>query len=239
MSEVDSNININMNKKMKKEKKEKKIEETKNLELDKKLEQENKNLEEVEIKNKSNQIIQDITIEYLLKGSLNKMNQSISKPTPFKNKKFYRKRLIQLTKDLLNEDENERDENPVYHPDIYRSFYKYINTSIDYFQTIDRNDIIQEDYKDLEEEELEWTLEKKEDLFPEFNDDLEHHGTIEHANKQMMRQINMKNYTLDGLVKRTVIKKEEPILPKKKKINLKDPELKNKGVGKKNNLTNN
>ena len=228
--DVKDNVNSNTKKKEKKERKERK------LELDKKLEEENKNLEKEKdiIANKSNQIVQDITIEYLLSGSLNKMNQSISKPTPFKNKKFYRKRLIQLTKDLLNEDE--REENPVYHPDIYRSFYKYINTSIDYFQTIDRNDIIQEDYKDLEQE---FALEKEEDLFPEFNDDLEHHGTLEQANQQMMRQINMKNYTLDGLVKRTVIKKEEPILPKKKKINLKDPELKNKGVGKKNNLTNN
>jgi hypothetical protein len=53
-----------------------------------------------------------------------------------------------------------------------------------------------------------------------------------------MRSINIKTNTLDGLVKRTIIKKEEPILPKKKKINLKDPELKNKGVGKKDNLTN-
>ena len=55
----------------------------------------------------------------------------------------------------------------------------------------------------------------------------------------MMRQIYIKNSTLDGLVKRTILKKEEPVLPKKKKINLKDPELKNKGIGKKNNLTNN
>ena len=231
MSNLDTDIhvknNANSNTK-KKEKKERKLELEKIEETNILMKENEKQFEEDDIKNKSNQIVQDITIEYLLSGSLNKMNQSISKPTPFKNKKFYRKRLIQLTKDLLNED----DENPVYHPDIYRSFYKYINTSIDYFQTIDRNDIIQEDYKDLE-------LEGKEDLFPEFNDNLEHHVTMEQVNKQMMRQINMKNYTLDGLVKRTVIKKEEPILPKKKKINLKDPELKNKGVGKKNNLTNN
>jgi len=228
---VKDNVKSNTKKKEKKETKERKERKEKKLEFEK-IEETNKNLEEDnDIINKSNQIVQDITIEYLLSGSLNKMNHSISKPTPFKNKKFYRKRLIQLTKDLLNEEESQ--ENPVYHPDIYRSFYKYINTSIDYFQTIDRNDIIQEDYKDLEEGEGE------EDLFPEFNDDLEYHGTMEQANKQMMRQINMKNYTLDGLVKRTVIKKEEPILPKKKKINLKDPELKNKGVGKKNNITNN
>jgi hypothetical protein len=59
------------------------------------------------------------------------------------------------------------------------------------------------------------------------------------ANKYMMRSIALSNATLDSLVKRKVIKKEDPILPKQKKINLKDPELKNKGVCKKNNLTNN
>ena len=227
----------------KKEKREKKLDKTNILELkeENQLDKEkNNNLEEDEIKNKSNQIIQDITIEYLLNGSLNKMNQSISKATSLKNKKFYRKRLIQLTKDLLTETETEtenKNEKADYHPDIYRSFYQYINTSIDYFQTIDRNDIIQEDYKDLEKE-FGVEGEVEDNLFPEFND-LEYNETLEQANKHMMRQINMKNYTLDGLVKRTVIKKEEPILPKKKKINLKDPELKNKGVCKKNNLTNN
>lgn len=232
-------MNINIKKKEKKEKREKKIDETNILELkeeNKSEKEKNNNLEEDEIKNKSNQIIQDITIEYLLNGSLNKMNQSVSKATSLKNKKFYRKRLIQLTKDLLTENENE-NEKADYHQDIYRSFYQYINTSIDYFQTIDRNDIIQEDYKDLEKE-FSVEGEVEDDLFPEFND-LEYNETLEQANKHMMRQINMKNYTLDGLVKRTVIKKEEPILPKKKKINLKDPELKNKGVCKKNNLTNN
>jgi hypothetical protein len=226
----------------KKEKRDKKLDETNILELkeeNKSDKEKNDNLEEeYNIKNKSDQIVEDITIEYLLSGSFNKRNQSISKPPPLKNKKFYRKRLIQLTKDLLTENEIERTDQPVYHPDIYRSFYQYINTSIDYFQTIDRNDIIQEDYKDLYGER-EGEGEGITELFPEFKDDLEYNETLEKANKHMMRQINMKNYTLDGLVKRTVIKKEEPILPKKKKINLKDPELKNKGVGKKNNLTNN
>ena len=172
--------------------------------------------------NETNKIIQDITMEYLLNGSLNKVDPF--HPTSYKDKKFYRKRIIQLTKDLLSDE----IDSVFYHDDIYRAFDKFIHTSIDYFKTIDRSDILQEDYKDLEEN------------LSHLDDFLEPSDiSIENANKGMMRQIYVKNSTLDGLVKRTILKKEEPILPKKKKINLKDPELKNKGIGKKNNLTNN
>lgn len=173
--------------------------------------------------NETNKIIQDITMEYLLNGSLNKVDHPFH-PTSYRDKKFYRKRIIQLTKDLLSDE----IDCVFYHDDIYRAFDKFIHTSIDYFKTIDRSDILQEDYKDLEE-----NLNHLDD-FLEPSD-----ISIENANKGMMRQIYIKNSTLDGLVKRTILKKEEPILPKKKKINLKDPELKNKGIGKKNNLTNN
>ena len=136
-----------------------------------------------------------------------------------------------MTKDLLSLEEENKES---YSPDLYKSFYKFINISIDYFQTIDKTDIIQEDYKDLED-----SITKFDDILgTEENDSSD---SLLNANKQMMRQIHLKTATLDGLVKRTLIKKEEPILPKKKKINLKDPELKNKGVIKKNNnnLTNN
>ena len=50
-----------------------------------------------------------------------------------------------------------------------------------------------------------------------------------------MRSIKIKeNPTLDKFVKRTVtVSETEPILPKQKDINLRDPILKNKGVNKK------
>jgi hypothetical protein len=179
--------------------------------------------------------VNEINLHYLL----NDFKQTIQskKPVSSKNKKFYRKRVIQLTKDLFNDDcvvdgDHLLESHKKYHPDIYKSFESYIATCIDYFQTIDRTDILQEDYKDLEDSltQLDNLLE------PDESGSLEH--TTQDADKYIMRQINMKNATLDNLVKRTVIKKEEPILPKKKKINLKDPELKNKGISKKDNLTN-
>ena len=50
-----------------------------------------------------------------------------------------------------------------------------------------------------------------------------------------MRSIKMEIPTLDKYVKKTSTKKKENIiLPKQKTINLQDPELKNKGLKKKN-----
>jgi hypothetical protein len=55
------------------------------------------------------------------------------------------------------------------------------------------------------------------------------------ADKLLMRSIKLDIHTLDKYVKRTTTKKEEKIvLPIQKNINLQDPELKNKGVKKKN-----
>ena len=52
-----------------------------------------------------------------------------------------------------------------------------------------------------------------------------------------MRKINVKQNSLDAFVKKKKNPKEI-ILPKQKKINLKDPLLKNKGIIKKKNIIN-
>ena len=57
------------------------------------------------------------------------------------DKKFYKKRIIQLTKDLLKK---ESDNNI-----INSSFNAYIKTAIDFFQFIDKKEIMQDEYKDL------------------------------------------------------------------------------------------
>jgi hypothetical protein len=177
----------------------------------------------------TNHKVQEITLEYLCNSkSTTTFNGKTKTITSDKNKKFYRKRIIQLTKNLLEVVEEKKTFHP---PDVRHSFQKYIESCIDHFQTIDRTDLLQEDYKDLED-----SLASLDNLLePSILE-----SSVFEANQRLMRSINMKTNTLDGLVKRTVIKKEEPILPKKKKINLKDPELKNKGIiGKKDNLTNN
>ena len=99
---------------------------------------------------------------------------------------------------------------------------------------MDHNDIVQADYINLENS---CNIGNN---IPELNiDDL---NNKEEADKLLLRSIKVSNSSLDTFIKRTFIKKSEEIIyPKKKEINLKDPELKNKGIlnlNKKKNITN-
>ena len=71
-----------------------------------------------------------------------------------KNKKFYKKRVIQLTKDLYN---NELDNYQVPLVELKKNFNKYIKECIDILRILDKNDILQDEYKNLR-------IEKKEKL---------------------------------------------------------------------------
>ena len=151
-----------------------------------------------------------------------------------KDKKFYRKRILNLTRELLlsdkhneNQGENEIENEPIIPPDLLYAFNNYVKSCINNFKTIDKNDIIQEEYKAINasknESYLEIELKELEDK------------TLE-DNKLFMRSIKTKNY-LDDFVKYKYIKKEEDmILPKMKDINLKEPNLRNKGIKKKENI---
>ena len=85
---------------------------------------------------------------------------------------------------------------------------------------------LQEDYSTLTQETAEMSIE-----------DIKTQAEID---QQFMRSIHVKEATtLDKFVKRsTTAPKEDPILPKQKDINLRDPALKNKGIRKKKNITN-
>jgi len=180
--------------------------------------------------------LSDIDLEYLINKEL--YGKSIgSKMQPHvksnnkkdkKDKKFYKKRIYDLTKQLLS-----NEQPSTLFPDVRNTFDNYIKTCISYFKVIDTSDIIQEDYNDL--------------LGPINNatsldnvDGVDNMDHIDEINKLMMRSIKiMEPNALEKLVKRTIIKKEiEPIIPQQKDINLKDPILKNKGIRKKKNITN-
>jgi len=64
--------------------------------------------------------------------------------------------------------------------------------------------------------------------------------TQEDIDKQFLRSIKVTEpTTLDKFVRRNITaEKPEPILPKQKDINLRDPVLKNKGIRKKKNISN-
>jgi hypothetical protein len=172
----------------------------------------------------SEAFVNKVTLDCLLNKSL--FNQQIkNKMSKISNKediKFYRKRIYNLFKELLTT--NERED---ICPDVKYAYDNFVNSSINYFKTIDNNDLLQEDYKDLDETK---------DI-PELN--IDNIKSEEEANKLLMRSIKVNMQPLDKFVKRKNIKPpDQIILPKQKEINLTDPELKIKGINKKKNITN-
>ena len=168
--------------------------------------------------------INQITLECLI-NKYQKSRLSVSVPVYAnmrKDKKFYRRRILNLTKDMLinNYSEEVLD-------DVKDAFDKYVKTCIGYFKIKDETDIIQEDYN-VDNLEL---LDSKLDL-----DDI---VSPEEADKLMMRSIKINKLPLDDFVKIKYlkIKKEaQLVMPKQKEINLKDPTLKKKGIPEKNNI---
>ena len=141
--------------------------------------------------------------------------------------KFYRKRIYDLVKKLLI---SKTERNSV-HSEVNQSFNQFVKVAINYFQTIDKMDILQKEYEGIEcNESL--------DVEPVLLD--------ENADRMIMRQINMKPTTqVSSSIENFVIRKtkieeeEEPIkYPHEKQINLKDESLKNKGIAKKKNINN-
>ena len=103
-------------------------------------------------------------------------------------------------------------------------FENYVKTCIEYFKTLDECDIIQEDYSELEELDNVLNLSENKNI------------SIDDANHLLMRSVKIT--PLDKLVKRTIFKKEQEIMPIQKEINLNEPYLKNKGICQKKNITN-
>jgi len=174
-------------------------------------------------------LITDLTIEYLMNKYqyaryISQNNQtSDAKTINKKEKKFYKRRIFDLTKQLLN---NEKPEQIF--PDISTAFDSYVKICIEYFKILDKTDILQEDYDGITDA-----------VNP--NDSSITENTQTEANKLLMRSFNITEpNALEKLVKRTSTKiAQKPlIMPIQKDINLKDPILKNKGIRKKNNINN-
>jgi hypothetical protein len=172
------------------------------------------------------QLITEITLECLMnKQQYAKrigQNSPAKKDSIRKDKKFYKKRIFDLTKKLLN---NEKPE--TMYPDVGSAFDSYARVCIEYFKVLDKSDIIQEDYAGISEDSL-----NKLPADPSYN-------AVEES-MLMMRSIKIQEpNALEKLVKRTATKVKKPmILPREKDINLKDPNLKNKGIREKKNITN-
>jgi hypothetical protein len=176
----------------------------------------------------SGAFVNQVTLDCLLNKEMfnkhvkNQKAKSINK----EERKFYKKRIYNLFKELLITKEEPDD----LLPDVKYAYDNFINSCINYFKTIDNNDLNQEEYKNLDETPDISNI-------PELDDN--NIKTQEDANKLLMRSIKITTPPLDKFVKRKNTKPpEQLILPKQKEFNLNDPELKIKGINKKKNITN-
>jgi len=179
----------------------------------------------------SENIITQITLDCLINKEVYEKMQHLKKQKIVnkKDKKFYRKRILNLTRELLLKKDDDYSE---INPDIKFSFDNYIKTCIQYFKIIDNNDIIQEEYKDFNTE-----FDCLQDVNMNMNQPVHDNTSYDkEKDKLFMRSIKMPNY-LEKFVKITTTKKpEEIILPKIKEIDLQEPNLRNKGIQKKENI---
>jgi len=169
----------------------------------------------------SEAFVNQVTLDCLLNKQMynSQIKSKRSKQINKEERKFYRKRSFNLFKELINGNQPEN-----LSPDIKYAYDNFINTTIQYFKTIDNNDIIQSEYKDIIfslDNSSNSFIDSSENFKTEFLD----------ADLLLTRSIKLEVPTLDKYVTRTrTKKKEEIIMPKQKEINLQDPQLKNKGI---------
>jgi len=123
---------------------------------------------------------------------------------------FYKKRIFQLTKDMLRGEK--------INTKVNKAFENYTLTCIEHFKFVDKMEIIQKDYANIKE---------KSSQNKKFNLDNTNNIIMKH-NKPYRPKI-----TDHIKVKSTRIVKP-PVIPKTRNFNLKDPKFRNKGLKKKN-----
>ena len=109
----------------------------------------------------SEEFINQVTLNCLMnKDQYNKYvkNNTIKLPNSVnkKDKKFYKKRIYNIIKQLLSSQETEIE--PRLFTDVQKSFDNFVNICIHSLKIIDKTDIIQEDYKDISESIILITL---------------------------------------------------------------------------------
>jgi hypothetical protein len=163
------------------------------------------------------------TINYLMSNSTckklqekhNCLNKEINHELR-NDTKFYKKRIYQITKDLIRKkiDGNTIDKN------LDELFTSYLDSLIEHFKFDDKKDILQEEFKNMNNKKVHFSFNKIEDI---------------NADEYIMKRPEIKLNTIEDCMNITIKKPEKKklILPKEKIINLKSPELKNKGLKKK------
>ena len=158
--------------------------------------------------------------KYLKKNNLD--HDSVLK----KEKRFYRKRIISMAKDILFNNNSGQDE------EILNAFNTYARACISYFKFKDTMDTIQGEYNDINHETYLNSCGVDNDTADNDYEECNYNpaNNLSEANKLCMKQTDKKIITLDNYVIKTTAPKNEMILPKTKNINLKDPKFKKKDI---------
>ena len=158
-----------------------------------------------------NEAVEKINREYLT-NNMDNIVRNKCVIVKKKDKKFYRKRILALTKNLLSNDESDVPS------EIERYFKEYIGSCIDYFKTVDNNDLRQDEYRYMDEDKDEDKLtngdylEVDESMLNTDNCDT----SSNNIDSLLIRKINVAN-TLDNFVIRNSSKKKV-IIPKKRRL---------------------
>lgn len=166
----------------------------------------------------SNVNVNNLTLEYFSNSGvynryLNKSN--IEKNITNSDKKFYKKRIVDLTKKMLKGD---------FENDILKdSFNKYIFSLITHFKMMDTTEIIQKKF-----ELSKSNIPDISDISCISIDDI----SYSYHNELLFKK-DAKVLTMDNFITKKIKEKEPTVFPLKKNINLREPEFKIKGIKKK------
>lgn len=189
----------------------------------------NKNTIQQETKKTTN--LNTITIEYFSNtGLYNKyvnkidINKCINKS----DKKFYKKRIINETKKMLKDEFDSVE--------LREMFNKYIFSLINHFKMIDTNEILQKEF--LEDNSQNNILDISNNI--DVSNNIEQLDEINisdvsncNPDELLFKKKDCKILTMDNFINVKQRKREKINLPLKKNINLREPELKTKGIQKK------
>ncbi len=172
----------------------------------------------------SDAFVNQVTLDCLLNKELynSQVRGKRAKQLNKEEHRFYRKRTLNLFKEMINKNSPEN-----LFPDVKYAYDNFVNAAVNYFKTIDNSDILQAEYADLDSH-----AEKPDSILLPADCSANLASSLD-ADMCMMRSIKMETPTLDKYVIRTRTKKKsEVLLPQQKDINLHDPELKTKGIKK-------
>lgn len=176
--------------------------------------------------------IDNITLSYFANKS---QYTSILKKTEENNdkkfindKRFYKKRVLDMTRRLFREEETNAQ--------LIGFFNTYVKSCVNYLKFLDKSDIIQEKYGSMNVEDDKEKTNSEVDASGD-NINIET-GDYKNCDYLFSKPEDVKKLNLDTFVIKTVSNPPQKIIPKRENINIKTKEHKTKGIVKKKNIDN-